>query len=581
MSVKFQRVSMRNFLGFGNIEEEVDLSFEGTTLILGENLDKGGANGVGKTSVINAISYALYNKPISSISKEKLINSTNNSKNTDMVVTLEFEANDHHYLIRRARGANSDTKLYIDEEDKTPDSVANTDKAIQDIVGISYELFKRTVVFNGHDQAFFEMSAAQQRELIEELLGITTLSEKAESLKKLNSLLDKEIEVQAVLVLAQEKALGVHSKHISDAEARVVKWESDREQSLIRLQAKLEQATLIDFEAEAELLAELEILFNEIKTYNPILSGAARDVKSISTDISKDEADLRHLRDAKCPYCLQKFEDSQAKIEEIEIRLEENKIKLIATTKLNDETKVKVDDLNQQLIDVKNVCHFASMAALNIEKANASSYEVQIVNHQHSTNPHVESYEKLLTEESVEVDYTKLDELKSEFEHQKMLLKLLTNKDSFIRKKLITKSLPFLNTQIHEHSKDLGLTHIVTFNPDMSCTITEFGRELDYGNLSGGERNRLNFALSFAFRDMRQHLHSEVNILFADEVDAGAMDVPGVEAIIKTIKKKAASENGLGIWIISHRPECGGRFDREMTIKFENGFSAIGDTVNT
>jgi DNA repair exonuclease SbcCD ATPase subunit len=265
----------------------------------------------------------------------------------------------------------------------------------------------------------------------------------------------------------------------------------------------------------------------------------------------------------------------------LEIKLEANKTKLEEAVKLHDETKTKIDTLNAQHIEVKNACHFTSMAALNTEKVNAATYAHQIEDQRNAINPHIELYEKLLTEEVVGVDYSKLDELKSDLEHQKMLLKLLTNKDSFIRKMLIMKSLPFLNSQINEHSKDLGLTHIVTFNPDMTCTINEFGRELDYGNLSGGERNRLNLALSLAFRDMRQHLHSEVNILFADEVDAGAMDVPGVEAVIKTLKKKTQVENGLGIWIISHRPECHGRFDREMSIKFENGFSFIGDILAT
>jgi ABC-type multidrug transport system ATPase subunit len=117
---------------------------------------------------------------------------------------------------------------------------------------------------------------------------------------------------------------------------------------------------------------------------------------------------------------------------------------------------------------------------------------------------------------------------------------------------------------------------MVSFNPDMSCTISEYGRELDYGNLSGGEKKRLNFALLSAFRDMLHHLHSCVNILFIDEVDAGAIDSLGVDAIIRVIKEKAKEEKDIGIWVISHRPECIDKFDREMTITFSNGFSSIG-----
>jgi DNA repair exonuclease SbcCD ATPase subunit len=134
---------------------------------------------------------------------------------------------------------------------------------------------------------------------------------------------------------------------------------------------------------------------------------------------------------------------------------------------------------------------------------------------------------------------------------------------------------PFLNKRIHHHCLELGLPHMVSFNPDMSCTIAQFGRELDYGNLSGGEKKRLNLALSRAFRDMLHHLHSSVNMLFVDEVDGGAMDAPGVEAIIRSLKNMANEEKDMAIWIVSHRPECVGRFDREMVVKFENGFSSI------
>jgi len=114
----------------------------------------------------------------------------------------------------------------------------------------------------------------------------------------------------------------------------------------------------------------------------------------------------------------------------------------------------------------------------------------------------------------------------------------------------------------------------------MSCAISEYGRVLDYGNLSGGEKKRLNLSLSLAFRDMLHHLHSSINMLILDEVDAGAMDVIGVEAIIKAVRFKASEEPLMAVWIISHRPECQGRFDREMTVRFENGFSNI-DRIET
>lgn len=576
MSLTLKTLTLRNFLGFGNKEEVVDLSATGTTLILGENVDKGGANGVGKTTIANAICYALYNVPLEKISKERLINTTNNSKNTSMVVTLTFEVDGVDYKIIRSRGADYETKLLINGEDKTPDSIDNVNKAIVEIIGISFELFRRTVVFLGGDQPFFDMPLSQQRTIIEEMFKITVLSEKAVALKQLNQNLEKDIAVQQTLCEQQEKAKALHVKHIADAEARILKWETDKETRLATLKAHAEKISSIDFDAQEELHRQNDHIVAMQRDYRAMVSEANTQIKALESKIKKATEELSHLRDAKCPYCLQKFNDAQTKIDELEAKVTSFTNEVTEFQAVRDKNQTKWDEAEVKRVEIASQLVYSNMNALLNDKTNVAGAQVQIKSVEASTNPHLEAYEQLLNEAEVVVDYSKLDQMKSDLEHQKFLLKLLVDKNSFIRKKIINKSIPFLNKQIHYHAKSLGLTHVVTFNPDMSCDITEFGRPLDYGNLSGGEKKRLNLALSMAFRDMLQHLHTGVNILVVDEVDAGAMDAPGVEGIIRSVKMKSAQEKNLGIWVISHRPECVGRFDREMTVRFENGFSSIG-----
>jgi len=307
-----------------------------------------------------------------------------------------------------------------------------------------------------------------------------------------------------------------------------------------------------------------------------ISSDADKHIRQAQQSASQMQKELNHLLEAKCPYCLQKFEDTQAKIDELQVKIKETNEAADHHIDAKQAADALAKELSATMSELRNGLLHTTYKQMLQEKANVDTYRQQLKATEDSTNPHLEAYEQLLNEAEVVVDYSKLDQMKSDLEHQKFLLKLLVDKNSFIRKKIINKSIPFLNKQIHYHAKSLGLTHVVTFNPDMSCDITEFGRPLDYGNLSGGEKKRLNLALSMAFRDMLQHLHTGVNILVVDEVDAGAMDAPGVEGIIRSVKMKSAQEKNLGIWVISHRPECVGRFDREMTVRFENGFSSIG-----
>lgn len=572
-----KKLSIRNFLGFGNKTEEIDFSYKGTTLVLGENVDRGGANGCGKSTIANAISYALYNVPLEKISKERLVNTTNNIRNTIMEVILDFNVDGTDYQIKRGRGSDYDTRLYINDEDKTPDSVDNINKKIVDIVGISFEMFRRTVYFKGSDTPFFEMSVREQRDLIEELFKITKLSEKAEVLKELNKNLEKDIEVQQAMIAAQEKARDLRVKHIADAELRTIKWEEDRITNIAKLKAHIETVSHIDFAVEEDLLSQIDVVNHEITVMRKSYDEQDRKHKAHSKAAQKATDELVHLKDQKCPYCLQKFEDGQKKIDELEANLIEDTTQRDKYSLEASETKLALDMLSALHLDLQKRSRYKTLSTLMADKQSASSHQIKIEQLEGAVNPHIEAYDSLVNEQEVVVDYSKLDSMKSDLEHQKFLLKLLVDKNSFIRKKIINKNVPFLNKQIYHHSKRLGLAHLVCFNPDMSCTISEYGRELDYGNLSGGEKKRLNLALSRAFRDMLHHLHSSVNILFVDEVDAGSMDVPGVEAIIQSLKEMSKEEKDMGIWIVSHRPECTGRFDREMTVKFENGFSSIGN----
>ena len=119
----------------------------------------------------------------------------------------------------------------------------------------------------------------------------------------------------------------------------------------------------------------------------------------------------------------------------------------------------------------------------------------------------------------------------------------------------------------------LGLPHVVQFKDDMSCVVSQFGRELDFGNLSSGQKKRVNLAMSLAFRDVLHHLHSKVNLLFVDEIDASLCPL-GVENVIKLLKQKTKDDN-LSTWVVMHRQEARNKFDKDLIVHLRSGFSEL------
>jgi DNA uptake protein ComE-like DNA-binding protein len=324
-----------------------------------------------------------------------------------------------------------------------------------------------------------------------------------------------------------------------------------------------------------------------------------REIKKLESDIKKLEGELSHLVEAKCPYCLQKYEDATAKIEETQRILDEKKVeqsllesKLSGLEKESDEfeqlkdtmlvelrssetdLKRKTSEVQSELEEITNNLTFKSLSELHEAKSLVTKKQVQLQTAVGEENPHTAALMSLSTEELVEINTTDLDELQRFYEHQNFLIKLLTDKNSFIRKGIISKTIPFLNKRIAYYTEKLNLPHVVVFQPDMSCEITEIGRELDHGNLSNGEKKRLNLALCLSFRDVLTYLHSKVNVLFTDEIDGGSISGPDADALVSMIKSKAWDDD-ISIFVISHRPEFEGRCDRNLVIRKDGGFSTL------
>ena len=687
MSLTLKNITLRNFLSIGAVTQAVNFDSKELTLILGENLDLGGdgaRNGTGKTTLIQGLTYALFGSPINQIRKDNLINRTNGK---GMMVTLEFNSNGIDYKIERGRRPNI-LKFYVNSNlQETTDDAQGENKETQiDIeksIGMTADMFKHIVALNTYSAPFLSLPGGDQRKIIEQLLGITLLSEKADLIKDKLRINKETIQQEEFKVKAVEEANKRVQEQIDALKRRQNLWQKQHDEALAKLVADYDELSKIDI--EKELLAHKDLaVYNEkkkqleqyqailarqiawlqkrdsdiaalqkqydtlshiniddelkahydLKIYNAAkleLENLDKTIKALEASLKKDQAlvtklqeEINTLEDNKCYACGQDFHDenhasvisnkrdlltiSEGELAQTQKDLEKNKNSIYVlgekpVTHYATETEAikhssELERIQQQIatknaeedpysdqligndivLPVMPVTIYDNEAEAVEHRTIVANLEKSIATKAEESDPYSEQIADMEKQALQEINFDRINELTKYGEHLKFLQDLLTSKDSFVRKKIIDQNLSYLNSRLTNYLDKIGLPHTVVFKNDLSVEITELGRELDFDNLSRGERNRLILGLSFAFRDVWENLYYPINTIFIDELIDSGMDAVGVEnsmAILKDMSRRRSKS----IWLVSHREELAGRVPQVLKVVKENGFTSYNTTT--
>jgi len=591
MTFKIKTLTVRNFMSVGNQTQAVDFDQEQLTLVLGSNLDLGGddtgsRNGTGKTTIINALSYGLYGQALTNIKKENLINKINNKH---MLVTVEFEKNNLNYRIERGRKPNI-LKLFVNNKEITEENLGDdesqgdsreTQKSIEQMLEMSHTMFKHLVALNTYTEPFLAMRAGDQREVIEQLLGITVLSAKGEELK--NKVKEsKDLRAKETYRIEGIKSANENvQKSIDSLKIKSSAWTTKHDQELEGLGRAIVNLEAVDIEAEIQAHSTLKAWLDNDKK----LTGLRKQKATLETAVAQAEktvkkytAEVEKLQDHKCHACGHELHDHQHE-EMLEDALKhKNEAESYALKVVHDYGLVVNDIEKIGRLDKKPITFYETEAEALGHKNNLDNLEKALIQKSEETNPYEEQINELKNSAIQEIDWTSINELTRIKDHQEFLLKLLTNKDSFIRKRIIDQNLSYLNKRLGYYIDKLGLPHRVIFQNDLSVEITQLGQDLDFDNLSRGERNRLILSMSFAFRDVWEGLYQSINLLFIDELVDSGMDSAGVESALAVLKKMGRERNK-NIYLISHKDELQGRVNNVLRVIKENGFTSYSNSL--
>jgi DNA repair exonuclease SbcCD ATPase subunit len=583
-----KELTVKNFMSVGNQAQAIKFANKNLVLVIGENMDLGGddagaRNGTGKTTIINALSYVFFGEALTNIRRDNLVNKTNEK---GMLVSVKFVKNNIEYTIERGRKPQI-FKFYANnieqnvESNEAQGENRETQIEINKLMGMTHAMFKNIIALNTYTQPFLSTKANEQREIIEQLLGITLLSQKADLLKEKQKATKQILTEEKLKIDAKVASNEKITESIESLKIRSSAWQKQKGEDSKSFAEAIAELEKVDIKAELDAHKRLQkhnenyiklLSLQKEKAYHENSYTKAKNT------VDKTVSDLEYAAQQKCPTCEQELKDDKHEqlVGKLKATLTESKE---YSGKLESDLAKIQQDIDE-IGDLGNTpdTYYDAMDEAYNHKGSLKDLKRQLEQNEKKQDPYAEQVEELTKSAIQKIDYTKVNELEDLHRHQEFLYKLLTAKDSFIRTRIIEQNLTYLNQRLAFFLGKVKLPHTVTFQSDLTVRIEELGRELDFDNLSRGERNRLILSLSWAFRDVWESLYQQINLLFIDElVDAG-MDISGVESSMAVLKDMSRTQQK-NIFLISHKDELVSRVNSVLKVVKENGFTNYANDV--
>jgi len=573
--IHFKKIRWKNFLSTGNAFSEIELDKSPTTLIVG-------TNGAGKSTMLDAICFALFNKPFRRINKPQLINAINEK---DCVVEVEFNIGSKEYLVKRGMKPNL-FEIYqngkmLNQEASAVDQQKSLE---QTILKLNYKSFTQVVILGSSTFVpFMQLPPAHRREVIEDLLDIKIFSAMNIILKDRVRILKENIrELDSKIEIVKEK-VNIQKRFIADLKEQSEKNTKEKEEKIEKIQDEikfLDSFNVLKMEACQKLEEDLSGMDNVETQLNQL-----KVFESKFTDKTKKlNSDYKFFTDNdKCPTCKQSITEEfrdQTKID-ITKNLEEiKKASAELEEKINDisaTVKIKQDFLSQMRTMQQEIN--SNYKEIEWKKNQISELETDI-NNQKSSNANISREEKKIKEiisEGVGLEKN-LSQIKKDRDNHEVITSLL--KDTGIKARIIKKYLPVMNQLINKFLKEMDF--YVSFHLDENFEESIKSRMRDdftYASFSEGEKMRIDLALLFTWRTIAKMKNSaNTNLLILDEIFDSSLDVNGTDDFLRILK---SFSEGTNVFVISHKPDVlQDKFQTVLRVEKQRNFSVIKeDTV--
>lgn len=577
----FKEVTLKNFLSYGDNTTKIILDKSPTTLIAA-------SNGIGKSSVLDAICFALFGKSFRNINKKNLINTINQR---DSAVTLSFISGNKSYIITRGQKPNIFT---ITEDGKTLNedaSVADTQAFLEkQILKFDFNVFSRVVVMSSMNYtAFLHLTPNERRTFVESILNLSVFSEMSKQHKaNIATLKDKvntaitSIDKYQALIKEKENFLAYIKSKDSTSKSNLKERLEKSMNEITSLKSNLK--SLVDDIASSESMAELQSIKDQKATIQS-------DIKKIEADIIKDEYEAKQLKSSmkwlsdncECDKCSQAIQDAHRtsmlnSLDEtyktISERLEQNHAHLVRT-------QTHLSDLTKQETDIKTTLSAKLESKTDIEyQINAQMNQSKLLMKE------LENYKEANSDEigqimnelsSIKQDYDEAVTAFNRYSEQSSLLNIASDllKDEGIKSEIIAKYIPVLVKYTNHYLTKMNTSMKFNLDENFNDAITvRYANEYGYNNLSAGERARIDIALNLAWiKTAKLKGGIDTNLLFLDEIADNALDQAGTLAIIDIINE--LSNEGMNIFIVSHKANLEEHVRSILTLEKVNGFTKI------